>query len=165
MRRAALLAVVVFAGCGRSREPARAEYRPLVEVEASFGKLITAGNHPTPNQNGTGERVGLFQDSSGTVWGLPLAASEDGSLLACGPPQLHEAKVTGAFPAGATLIGATNTPTGWRGGTGDLELVLREPNGNLRWLAVQGAEMGEPACWAPATPGPEQRLYYYRLAP
>jgi hypothetical protein len=64
------------------------------------------------------------------------------------------------------VIGSTNEPTGWRGGTGDLELVLRDKQGTIRWQAVRGGDLpGGPACWAPEIPGPPQQLHYYRLAP
>src|SRR5580658_5984161 len=118
-------AAVVFTGCRGRLEPQRAPYAPLAEVESIYGPLITAGNHPTNDQNGTGERVGLFQDSSGSVWGLPLTVAKSGAVLACAPPALHDAKVTDTFPKGSTIIGSTNEPTGWRGGTGTLELLLR----------------------------------------
>jgi hypothetical protein len=65
-------AAVAFTGCGGRHEPGHAPYAPLALVEAIYGPLITAGNHPTQDQKGTGDRVGLFQDTSGAVWGLPL---------------------------------------------------------------------------------------------
>ena len=46
---------------------------PLAQIESGFGRLITAGNHPTPDQHGTGDRIGLLLDAGGTIWGLPLA--------------------------------------------------------------------------------------------
>ncbi|HLX45482.1 MAG TPA: hypothetical protein VKR43_18680 [Bryobacteraceae bacterium] len=157
---------IAFNGCAKPREPERASYVPLAEVEAAFGPLITAGNHPTLDQHGTGERVGLFRDASGELWGLPLTAASNGSVLACAPPLVRQGKVTDTFPAGSTIIGSTNEPTGWRGGTGDLELLLRDARGNIRWQAVRGAELtAGPVCWAPESPGPPQRLHYYRLVP
>jgi hypothetical protein len=161
----AATSAVVFTACG-GRTPERAQYAPLAEVETTYGRLITAGNHPTQDQNGTGERIGLFQDVSGAVWGLPLIVSKNGAVLACAPPALHQAKVTDTFPAGSAIIGTTNEPTGWRGGTGNLELLLREAGGAVRWLTVRGAAVdGGPVCWASESPGPPQKLYYYRLAP
>ena len=50
-------AAIAFTACGRRQGPVRAAYSPLAEVEATYGPLITAGNHPTPDQHGTGERV------------------------------------------------------------------------------------------------------------
>jgi hypothetical protein len=165
MTRYILLALIMLPACSRVAPPASAQYRPLIEVEAVYGRFITAGNHPTPDQNGTGERVGGFQDVEGTVWVLPLAVADDGSMLACAPVQLHTAKTTGVFPAESAIIGATNQPTGWRGGTGALELVLRDENGPVRRYPVQGAAFGQPGCWTPASKSPHRDLYYYRLAP
>src|SRR5689334_11519825 len=58
----------------------RAAYVPLAQLERVYGSLITAGNHPTPDQNGTGDRVGLFLDAGGTIWGLPLAVENNGEV-------------------------------------------------------------------------------------
>ncbi len=152
--------------CARHNGTVSAPYVPLADVEAVYGRLITTGNHPTPHQNGTGERIGLFQDAAGTVWGLPLVIANGGSVLACAPPTLREGKVTDTYPAGTTVIGSMNEPTGWRGGTGGLELLLRDAQGNIHWQSIRGAQVtGEPACWSPASRGPQQRLRYYRLAP
>jgi len=127
---------------------------------------VIAGNHPTPNQNGTGQRVGLFQDAGGTIWGLPLIVSSGGELLACAPALLHDQQVTDTFPRGSAIVGATNEPTGWRGGTGELELLLRDSRGVSRRQAIHGAELAAGfACRAPESPGPPQLLHYYRLAP
>jgi hypothetical protein len=157
--------VMAFAAC-RHHESPRAEYVPLRQIEATYGTLITAGNHPTPNQHGTGERVGVFRDSSGTLWGLPLALSSSGNLLGCAPRSLPIARVTDTFPAGSTVIGAANEPTGWRDGTGNLELLLRDAHGVVHWQAVASAQFENgPACYAPQSPGPPQKLAYYRLIP
>jgi hypothetical protein len=161
-----VVAVMALTGCEGRGGSARAPYLPLTEVEGVYGPLITAGNHPTPDQHGTGERLGLFQDPGGEVWGLPLSVATNGVVRACAPPLARYAQVTDTFPAGSTVIGSTNAPTGWRGGTGDLELLLRDAHGNIRWQAVSGAQFAAgPACWAPESPGPPQQLYYYRLAP
>jgi hypothetical protein len=149
------IAITAFAltGCEARNAPGRAPYLPLAEVEGIYGALITAGNHPTPDQHGTGERVGLFQDGSGEVWGLPLTVAASGAVLACAPPLVRYGHVTDTFPAGSTVIGSTNEPTGWRGGTGDLELLLRDSRGNIRWQAVGGAQLViGPVCWAPESP-------------
>jgi hypothetical protein len=157
---------MAFIGCDGRKDRKRALYVPLAEVEAIYGPLITAGNHPTPNQNGTGERVGLFRDARGIVWGLPVTVATNGMVLACAPTLVHEGPVTDTFPAGSTIIGSTNAPTGWRGGTGNLELLLRDVHGTVRWQAVRGAQLASgPVCWAPESPGPSQQLYYYRLTP
>jgi len=89
-----------------------------------------------------------------------------GVVLGCAPPGLAGAKVTDTYPRGATVLGATNEPTGWRGGTGKLELLLRRSDGEVRWRAVAGGHTAEgPVCWAQELPGPAQPLHYYRLAP
>jgi hypothetical protein len=163
-----VVAVAMMLGaCGHHEpNPPRAAYVALAQLEGVYGRLITAGNHPTPAQNGTGDRIGLFLDASGTVWGLPLATEKGGEVLGCAPSELHRAKVTDKYPVGATILGATNEPTGWRGGTGRLELLLRRSDGEIRWRAVGGGETSEgPVCWAQELPGPPQRLQYYRLAP
>ena len=162
---AAILAIASF-GCGRRHEPPRAPYVSLATAEATYGHLVTAGNHPTGNQNGTGERVGLFQEANGSIWGLPLAFESDGAILACAPPGLRDASVTDNIPAGSTLIGATNEPTGFRGGTGELEILLRVSRGAIRSQKTAGARIPTgPVCWAPDTPGPRQQLDYCRLSP
>jgi hypothetical protein len=157
---------VTFTDCGKPQDRPRAPYLPLATVEATYGQLVTAGNHPTADQHGTGERVGIFRDAAGTVWGLPLTVENSGAVLACAPPGLRDAKSTGTLPSGSTVIGATNEPTGWRGGTGGLELLLRGADGAIRSLSVQSAALENgPGCWAPESPGPAQRLHYYRLTP
>jgi hypothetical protein len=151
--------------CGR-RQEGRAPYLPLAAIERTYGALVSAGNHPTADQHGTGERVGLFLDAAGTVWGLPIAIGADGSVSACAPDGLRNGRVTDGLPPGWTIVGSTNGPTGWRGGTGELELLLRDGQGTVRRRSVQGADFpAGPACWAAESPGPPQRLHYYRLAP
>jgi hypothetical protein len=87
-------------------------------------------------------------------------------VLGCAPPELHDLKITDTYPARADIIGATNEPTGWRGGTGKLELQLRDPNGGIHCRAVSSAQMAPGSvCWAQESPGPPQKLEYYRLAP
>jgi hypothetical protein len=160
------IGAVSFSGCGGRRDREQAAYQPIAEVERTFGPLLSAGNHPTVDQHGTGERVGLFRDASGTIWGLPISVLGNASVMACAPPALQNAKVTDSIDAGSSIVGSTNQPTGWRGGTGDLELLLRDRTGRIRGQSVHGADLpGDPACWAPGSPGPRQRLHYYRLAP
>ena len=162
-----LVATMMLLSCGR-HDPnrPRAAYVPLAQLESIYGHLITAGNHPTPDQNGTGDRVGLFLDANGTIWGLPLAAENGGEVLGCAPSELRRARVTDTYPIGASILGATNQPTGWRGGTGKLELLLRRSDGEIRWSAVNGGQTSDgPVCWAHQLPGPPQSLHYYRLAP
>jgi hypothetical protein len=159
-------AVTLLAACSAHRERPKAPYVPLTELETVFGPLITAGNHPTGDQSGTGDRLGLFRDTGGTIWGLPLATTADGTVLGCAPPALHDAPVTDSYPVGATIIGSTNEPTGWRGGTGKLELLLRDARGRIQWRAVNGSHIDVgPVCWAQDPPGPKQLLLYYRLVP
>jgi hypothetical protein len=161
-----LILVVLLTACSRHQDRSRAPYVSLTEVEKVFGPLVTAGNHPTADQMGTGDRLGLFRDSDGTIWGLPLTITADGNIMICAPSTLRDARVTDHYPAGATVIGATNEPTGWRGGTGKLELLLWEGQGNIEWRPVNGwhIDVG-PVCWAQEPPGPKQLLVYYRLAP
>jgi hypothetical protein len=165
-RRWLLLITLFLTACSRHKERPRASYVPLSQVETIFGPLVTAGNHPTADQMGTGDRLGLFRDSAATIWGLPLTIADDGSVLVCAPNTLREAPVTDHYPAGATIIGATNEPTGWRGGTGKLELLLKAQQGKIEWWAVSGSHIDTgPVCWAQEQPGPKQMLLYYRLAP
>ena len=156
----------LLTACSAPKDRARAPYVPLTEIETMFGPLITAGNHPTGNQSGTGDRLGLFRNAGGTIWGLPLATMADGAVVGCAPAAVRDAPVTDSYPAGSTVIGATNEPTGWRGGTGKLELLLRDAQGTIQWRAVSGSHLDVgPICWAQDPPGPKQVLLYYRLAP
>jgi hypothetical protein len=75
-RRWLFLIAVLLPACTNHKERPRASYVPLSQIETIFGPLLTAGNHPTANQMGTGGRVGLFRDSAGTIWGLPLTIAE-----------------------------------------------------------------------------------------
>jgi hypothetical protein len=138
----------------------------MAALQAKFGSLITTGNHPTPDQNGTGDRVGFFRQADGTVWGLPLTITTEGAVVGCAPATLQSANVTDTYPAASTIVGTTNEPTGWRGGTGKLELVLRNPDGTIKVQPVSGEKLPQgPSCWAQLPPGPPQQLSYYRLAP
>jgi hypothetical protein len=76
---------------------------------------------------------------------------------------LREFAVTDTLPADAVdIIGAVNQPSGWRGGTGKLELLLRDVQGGLRLQSVAAAEVKKgPVCWSQSPP--EQPLKYYRL--
>jgi hypothetical protein len=161
-----LLLIVFFSACTSHKERPRASYLPLSQIETVFGRLVAAGNHPTAAQAGTGDRVGLFLDSTGTIWGLPLTIAENGSVLVCAPASVRYAPVTDHYPLDSTVIGATNEPTGWRGGTGKLELFLRDRQDKIESRSVRGShlEVG-PICWAQDLPGPKQQLLYYRLAP
>ena len=96
---------VILTACSAHKDRPRAPYVPLAELEAVYGPLITAGNHPTGDQSGTGDRLGLFRDAGGTIWGLPLAIMADGTVVGCAPPSVHDAPVTDSYPAVSTVIG------------------------------------------------------------
>jgi hypothetical protein len=170
-RRAAFAALagaaIALGGCAAEQARLeRVQLTPIAEVEAAYGPLVGAANHPTPNQNGNGERMELFRDSTGIVWGMPLLIASDSDVLACAPPVLAHAEVTDSFPAGWSVVGATNSPTGWRGGTGDLELLLRDAHGKIYRQTVHGADLPDGVVCANSDPqGPPRRLHYYRLAP
>jgi hypothetical protein len=161
-----LSAALASSSCSRE-EPRRAPFVPLQQIESVYGPLIAVGNHPTADQNGTGERMGIFRAADGTIWGLPISLDEQGAVLACAAPGLDRAPVTDMQPAGtAEVLGVTNEPTGWRGGTGRMELIFRDAAGVMHGHPVRSQEMpGSPACWAQEPPGPRQRLHYFRLRP
>ena len=160
--RSVLLITMLFVSCNPPKQP-HAAYVPVSQLEQSYGKLLTVSNAPTPDQHGTGDRLGIFRDSSGTVWGIPLTIAENGDLLGCTPPMLREFAVTDTLPADAVdIIGAVNQPSGWRGGTGKLELLIRDAKGGLRLHPVASAEVKTgPVCWSQSPP--EQPLKYYRI--
>lgn len=160
------VAIALTACAAKPSRPEPVHFMPIADVEATYGPLVGAANHPTPNQNGNGERMGLFRDAAGAVWGLPLSIASDSEVLACAPPALAHAEVTDSFAAGSSVVGATNSPTGWRGGTGDLELLLRDAHGKIYRQAVHGADLpAGTVCADPERQGPPLRLHYYRLAP
>ncbi len=154
--------LLLFAACQQPAPPA-VDYVPVAQLEQQYGRLITVSNSPTPNQNGTGDRLGLFRDDTDTVWGIPLLAGNDGSVLGCAPPLLREVPVSDTLPSDIVeIVGAANEPTGWRGGTGKLELLLRDAQGRLRWHSVAAVEIKTgPLCISQSPP--KQPLKYYRL--
>lgn len=162
VRNVLLTTVVLFVSCTPPKQP-HAPYVPLSQLEQSYGRLVTVSNAPTPDQHGTGDRLGIFRDSSGTVWGIPLTINDNGDLLGCAPPMLREFAVTDTLPADAVdIIGAVNQPSGWREGTGKLELLTRDAQGGLRLHSVASGEVKTgPVCWSQSPP--EQRLRYYRI--
>ena len=163
---AATIALTAACSCRARREERRqAPQESIAEVERTYGPLVATGNYPTPDQNGTGGRVGLFQDASGAIWGLPLFVDGNAVVAACAPAAVRDAKATDSFDAESSVVGATNQPTGWRGGTGDLELLLRDGQGTIRRQAVHGADLDEAACRAPELASSRQRLHYYHLVP
>ena len=144
-------------------EAPRVAHVPVAQLEQTYGRLISVANAPTPNQNGTGDLMGLFRDDRGTVWGIPLSVGSDGTVLGCAPPRLRNAPVSGVLPADAVeIVGTANQPTGWRGGTGKLGLLLRDGQGTLRWHLVASVEVTNgPLCWSQSEP--VQILEHYRL--
>lgn len=161
-RNVLLTTMLLFVSCSHPKQPP-ATYVPISQLEQSYGRLITVSNAPTQDQHGTGDRLGIFRDSSGTVWGIPLTIADNGDLLGCAPPMLREFAVTDTLPADAVdIIGAVNQPSGWRGGTGKLELLIRDAKGALRFHSVASAEIKTGrVCWSQSPP--EQPLKYYRL--
>jgi hypothetical protein len=157
-----LLTLLLFVSCSQPKQ-AHGNYVPVSQLEQIYGRLITVSNVPTQDQHGTGDRLGIFRDSSGTVWGKPLTIADNGDLLGCAPPMLREFEVTDTLPADAVdIIGAVNQPSGWRGGTGKLELLVRDAQGGLRLHSVASAEVKTgPVCWSQSPPA--QPLKYYRL--
>ena len=137
---------------------------PISQLELSYGQLITVSNAPTQDQHGTGDRLGPFRDSGDTVWGIPITIADNGDLLGCAPPLLREFAVTDKLPTdGVDIIGAVNQPSGWRGGTGKLELLVRDAQGGLRLHPGAAAEVKTgPVCWSQSPL--EQPLTYYRLS-
>jgi hypothetical protein len=162
VRSVLLTTMLLFVSCNPPKQP-HAAYVPVSQLEQSYGRLITVSNAPTQDQHGTGDRLGIFRDSGGTVWGIPLTIADNGDLLGCAPPMLREFAVTDTLPADAVdIIGAVNQPSGWRGGTGKLELLIRDAQGVLRLHSVASAEVKTgPVCWSQSPP--EQPLKYYRL--
>ena len=154
--------MLLFVSCNPAKQP-HAAYVPVSQLEHSYGRLITVSNAPTQVQHGTGDRLGIFRDSSGTVWGIPLTIADNGDLLGCAPPMLREFAVTDTLPFDAVdIVGAVNQPSGWRGGTGNLELLIRDAQGGLRLHSVASAEVNTgPVCWSQSPP--EQPLRYYRI--
>jgi hypothetical protein len=66
------------------------------------------------------------------------------------------------LPGTQDIIGAVNQPGGWRGGTGKLELLVRDAKGGLRLHPVAASEVKTgPVCWSRSPL--EQPLKYYRL--
>jgi hypothetical protein len=157
-----MMATFLIGSCNSAKQEA-ATYVPISQLEQKYGRLITVANAPTPDQHGTGDRMGLFKDERGTVWGIPLTIADNRNVLGCAPPTLQDLAVTDTLPADAEIVGAANEPSGWRGGTGKLELLLRDAQGMIRWHTVSAGEIKTgPVCWSQSKP--EQALKYYRLA-
>ncbi len=135
----------------------------IAELEKDYGRLVIVANVPTTDQNGTGDRLGLFRDEEDTFWGIPLTRDAEGKVVGCVPASLREVSVSDTFPADtAEILGAADEPTSWRGGTGNLELLLRNKQGGLVWYSVKEVETKlEPVCWSQSDP--VQPLPFYRL--
>ena len=88
----ALAFAVAVAACTRYREAPRALFVAITVLESQYGHISIAGNHPTENQRGTGDRIGLFRDRDGTIWGLPLMIASNGGAFVCVPPGLQHAR-------------------------------------------------------------------------
>jgi hypothetical protein len=155
-------ALLLLGSCGSEKRP---EVRrvPVAEIEKTYGRLFAVANEPTPDQHGTGDRIGLFRDDNGTVWGIPLAIDESGNVLACAPPALRDAPPSDTIPDSSfEIIGAANEPTGWRGGTGKFGLLLRDTRGQLSWRPIAAVDLKTgPVCLSQSEP--VQPLIYYRL--
>ena len=61
-------AILLTASCSHTERP-QVAYVPIAQLEQSYGRLSTVSNEPTPGQHETGDRLGLFRDERGTVWG------------------------------------------------------------------------------------------------
>lgn len=155
--------LIALYGCEGYKRPRSVYNVSITDLEKNYGRLVTASNVPTPDQNGTGDRMGLFRDDSGTFWGIPLSIGEDGSISGCAPPDLREAPVSDTLPANTVeVVGGANQPTPWRGGTGKLELLLRNAQGDLRWHKVEALETKtDSVCWSQSEP--PLLLKHYRL--
>ena len=159
-----VIAIFLGASCRHAEQGPQAARIPIAQLEQIYGRLFAVANEPTPDQNGTGDRLGLFRDDSGTVWGIPLMIDENGSVLGCAPPMLRDALPSDTLPEdGVEIVGAANEPTGYRQGTGKLELLLRDAHGRFRWQPVAALEIKTgPVCLSQSPP--VQPLRYYRLA-
>ena len=159
-----VIAILLTASCRHAEQRPQVARLPVAQLEQSYGRLFTVANEPTPAQNGTGDMLGLFRDDSGTVWGIPLMVDETGNILGCAPPMLRDIPPSDTLPGDAVeIVGAANEPSGWRGGTVHLGLLLRDKDGRLRWHQVEAAEIKTgPVCLSHSEP--VQPLKYYRLA-
>jgi hypothetical protein len=137
-----LSASVLLLGSCRAEKRPEVPRVPVAEIERIYGHLFAVANEPTPDQNGTGDRMGLFRDDQGTIWGIPLAIDGSGNVLACAPPALRDAPPSDTIPDSSfEIIGAANEPTGWRGGTGKFGLLLRDTRGQLSWRPVAAVDL------------------------
>jgi hypothetical protein len=145
----------LLAACEERNVEEHGSLPTLSEAQLTFGPLITTSNQPSGYQNGTGERLGFFRGSDGSIWGIPLLM-EKGEARVCASDSLQNRPATDTYPSGWEIISSTNQPTGWRGGNGSVELVLRDASGTIHWRTVHGAEFSDSTmCGA--------RIAYYRI--
>jgi hypothetical protein len=158
---ATALAALTLAACGEQQVNKPGSLRTLEEAQQIFGPLITTANQPTSYQSGTGQRLGFFR-SSGGVWGIPVLI-ESGEIRVCAPASIEDKGVTDTFPAGSEIIASTNKPTGWRGGSGVVELVLKDAAGTVRWHALRGGVFPDSTMCGARVPGSPAIPTYYRV--
>ena len=159
-----VIAILSLSSCRHGEKNNQLPRVPVAEIEKTYGRLFAVANEPTPDQHGTGDTLGLFRDDGGTIWGIPLAEDNKGNILACAPPMLRDAPASYTLTDDSVeIIGAANEPTGWRGGTGKLALLLRNANGQLSWQPIDAIDLkGGPVCLSQSPP--VQPLRYYRIA-
>ena len=155
-----LAATMMLVSCGHhdSNRP-HAAYVPLAQLESVYGRLITAGNHPTPDQE-------IKRRSGWLVLRTPAAPSgacrsRSRMAVKCWVvlrTNFASAEVAGRLSDRRHDLGRDRRADRWRGGTGKLELLLRRSNGEIRWSAVNGGQTSDgPVCWAQELPGPGGR--------
>jgi hypothetical protein len=154
---------VFLSACEKDPPPPSTYKISAEELEKRFGHIIEVANIPTPDQHGTGDKMGLFRDKDDTVWGVPVSVGENQSLVGCAPPELEKVQVSDTLPSDTVeIVGATNEPTDWRGGTGELKLLLRTSQNKLRWHTVKSISLEtDSVCWSKSEP--IQALEFYRL--
>ncbi len=153
----------LLSACEKEPPPPSTYTISAEDLEKRFGKIIEVANIPTPDQHGTGDKMGLFHDKQDTFWGVPVSVGENQSLVGCAPPELEKAPVSDTLPSDTVeIVGVTNEPTAWRGGTGELKLVLRTSQNKLRWHTVKSITLEtDSVCWSKSEP--VQALKFYRL--
>jgi hypothetical protein len=152
----------LFSACTEER-PRQAYEISAEDLEKRFGKIITVANIPTSSQYGTGNKVGLFRDKDDTFWGIPVSIGENQSLVGCAPPDLDKVQISDTLPSDTVnIVGAANEPTAWRGGTGELRLLIRTSQNKLRWQTVKAVSLEtDSVCWSKSDP--VHALEFYRL--
>jgi hypothetical protein len=157
-----ILLTALLSACTEER-PLRTFNTSAEDLEKRFGQIIEVANIPTPDQHGTGDKMGLFRDKNGTIWGVPVSVGENQSLVGCAPPELEKVQISDTLPPDTVkIVGATNEPTTWRGGTGEMKLLLRTSQNKLRWHTVKPIDLvTDSVCWSKAKP--VRALKFYRL--